>query len=146
FNDRGRAMLAVTSDQCIGETAVQFFQQRTTDFTISGLSAGDIVRSEPEILAFLERQRIGRLAPTTPVRVLSPVNDDVVPGHQSQQLGRDWCAQGAAVDMVIDPMPPVAPGLAIGHAVPMLTGLEGNLRYLDDRVNGVPAPSNCGTY
>ncbi|MBB0992283.1 lipase, partial [Dietzia sp. SLG510A3-30A2] len=146
FNDRGRAMLAVTSDQCIGETAVQFFQQRTTDFTISGLSAGDIVRSEPEILAFLERQRIGRLAPTTPVRVLSPVNDDVVPGHQSQQLGRDWCAQGAAVDMVIDPMPPVAPGLAIGHAVPMLTGLEGNLRYLDDRVNGVPASSNCGTY
>lgn len=146
FNDRGRAMLAVTSDQCIGESAVQFFQQRTTDFTISGLSAGDIVRSEPEILAFLERQRIGRLAPTTPVRVLSPVNDDVVPGHQSQQLGRDWCAQGAAVDMVIDPMPPVAPGLAIGHAVPMLTGLEGNLRYLDDRVNGVPASSNCGTY
>lgn len=146
FNDRGRAMLAVTSDQCIGETAVQFFQQRTTDFTISGLSAGDIVRSEPEILAFLERQRIGRLAPTTPVRVLSPVNDDVVPGHQSQQLGRDWCAQGAAVDMVIDPMPPVAPGLAIGHAAPMITGLEGNLRYLDDRVNGVPAPSNCGTY
>lgn len=146
FNDRGRALLAVTADQCIGETAVQFFQQRTTDFTVSGRSAGDIVRSVPEILAFLERQRIGRMKPTSPVRIVSPVNDDVVPGHQSQQLGRDWCAQGAAVDMVIDPMPAVAPGLVIGHAAPMITGLDGNLRYLDDRVNGLPAPSNCGTY
>ncbi|MVZ91127.1 lipase [Microbacter sp. ANSKLAB05] len=146
FNDRGRAMLATTADQCIGETAVQFFQQRTTAYTVSGRPAGDIVRSEPVLTGFLERQRIGRLAPTTPVRVLSPVNDDVVPGHQSQQLGRDWCAQGVTVEMVIDPMPPVAPGLVIGHAAPMLTGLEGTLRYLDDRVRGVPAPSNCGTY
>lgn len=146
FNDRGRAMLAVTADQCIGETAVQFFQQRTKDYTTSGLSADDIVRSEPVLMGYLERQRIGRLAPSTPVRIVSPVNDDVVPGHQSQQLGRDWCAQGVAVDMAIDPAPPVAPGLVIGHAAPMITGLDANLRYLDDRVNGLPAPTNCGTY
>ncbi|MDV7999891.1 lipase family protein [Rhodococcus sp. IEGM 1408] len=146
LNDQGRAMLAATSDQCIGETAVQFFQQRTNSYTLSGRSAGDVVRQDPAIMEFLERQQIGRLAPSTPVRILSPINDDVVPGTQSRQLGRDWCAQGAAVDMAIDPMPAVAPGLVIGHAAPMLTGLGGTVQYLADRVNGVPAPSNCGTY
>lgn len=146
LNDQGRAMLAATSDQCIGETAVQFFGQRTNSYTLSGESAGEIARRDPAIMQFLERERIGRLAPSTPVRVLSPLNDDVVPGRQSQQLGRDWCAQGAAVDMVIDPMPPLAPGLVLGHAVPMISGLGGTLQYLGDRVAGIPAPSNCGTY
>ncbi|KAA0918513.1 alpha/beta fold hydrolase [Dietzia sp. ANT_WB102] len=146
FNDRGRAMLAATADQCMAETAVQFFRQRTSDFTVSGRSADDIVRSEPRLKEFLELQRIGRITPTTPVRILSPVNDDVVAGHQSQQLGRDWCAQGAAVDMVIDPLPPVAPGMVLNHAAPMLTGLEGNVQYLADRIAGAPAPNNCGTY
>ena len=142
----GRAMLAATSDQCIGETAIQFFQQRTNNFTRSGQSAGEIARQDPAIMDYLERQRIGRLSPTTPVRILSPVNDDVVPGHQSQRLGRDWCAQGAAVEMVIDHTPPVATGLVINHAVPMLSGLGGTVQYLADRIDGVPAPVNCGTY
>jgi pimeloyl-ACP methyl ester carboxylesterase len=146
LNDHGRAMLAATSDQCIGETAIQFFQQRTNNFTRSGQSAGEIARQDPAIMDYLERQRIGRLSPTTPVRILSPVNDDVVPGHQSQRLGRDWCAQGAAVEMVIDHTPPVATGLVINHAVPMLSGLGGTVQYLADRIDGLPAPVNCGTY
>ena len=146
LNDQGRQMLAVTADQCIGETAVQFFQQRTNAYTTDGISAGDIVRQNPQIEQYLDRQRIGNLAPSTPVRILSPANDDVVPGPQSQQLGRDWCAQGVAVDMVIDPMPPVAPGLVLNHAVPMISGLGGTVQYLADRIDGVPAPSNCGTY
>ena len=48
--------------------------------------------------------------------------------------------------MVIDPMPEFAPGFVIGHAAPMITGLGGTMQYLDDRINGVPAPVNCGTY
>lgn len=146
LNDQGRQMLAVTADQCIGETAVQFFQQRTNAYTTDGISAGDIVRQNPQIEQYLDRQRIGNLAPSTPVRILSPLNDDVVPGPQSQQLGRDWCAQGVAVDMVIDPLPPVVPGLVLNHAVPMISGLGGTVQYLADRIDGVPAPSNCGTY
>ncbi len=146
FNEAGRAMLAATSDQCVGETAIQFFQKRTTEFTVDGRSAGDIVRAEPGIQEFLERQRIGTLKPSTPVRILSPLNDDAVPGPQSQQLGRDWCALGATVDMTIDPMPPIAPGLVIGHAAPMVTNLGGTVQYLADRVDGLPAPTNCGTY
>lgn len=146
FNDLGRHMLAATSDQCIGETAVQFFMHRTSQHTHTGESAGDIARLVPEIMEVLDRQRIGRLAPTSPVRILSPVNDDVVPGTQSQQPGRDWCAQGVTVDMAIDPLPPVAPGMVLNHAAPMISGLGGTTQYLADRVNGVPAPSNCGTY
>ena len=146
FNDLGRQMLDATSDQCIGETAVQFFQQNTNRYTNSGVSAGDVARQEPQIMEFLERQRIGTLAPTSPVRILSPINDDVVPGTQSQQLGRDWCAQGVDVDMVIDHTPPIVPGMVINHAAPMLSGLGGTVQYLDDRANGIPAPNNCGTY
>lgn len=146
LNEEGMQMLRVTSDQCIGETAVQFFRQTTHRYTNDGVSAGHIARQSPEIMAYLERQRVGTLKPTTPVQILSPVNDDVVPGPQSQQLGRDWCAQGATVNMVIDHTPPVVPGMVINHAAPMISGLGGTVQYLADRINGVPAPSNCGTY
>lgn len=146
LNDAGKQMLDATSNQCIGETAVQFFQRRTEQFTKTGRPAVDIVREDPIAMKYLEMQRVGRLKPATPVRVLSPVNDDVVPGAQSQQLGRDWCAQGAQVEMVIDHTPPIAPGLAINHATPMLAGLGGTVQYLADRIDGKPAPVNCGTY
>lgn len=146
FNDRGKALLAATADQCVPETAVEFFHMRTNEFTTTGESAGDIVRRTPGIQAILEEQRIGTLKPSTPVRILSPINDDAVPGPQSQKLGRDWCALGAAVDMQIDPMPPILPGLVIGHAAPMITHLNSTVDYLDARVDGVPAPVNCGTY
>lgn len=146
LNEQGKRMLQLTSDQCIAESAVQFFMQNTNQYTVTGESATELALRNPEILPFLERQRVGTLTPTTPVQILSPVNDDVVPGPQSQQLGRDWCAKGATVNMVIDHTPPVAPGMVLNHAAPMLTGLGGTVQYLVDRVNGVPAPSNCGTY
>ena len=146
LNDSGREMLAATSDQCIVETGVQFFTPGTEAYTLSGRSVGDVLRGDPALMQALERQRIGRLKPSTPVQILSPLNDDVVPGPQSQQLGRDWCAQGVAVDMEIDPMPPLAPGLTLNHAVPLITNLAGTTQYLVDRVDGRPAPVNCGTF
>lgn len=146
LNDEGRAMLAATSDQCVGESTVQFFGQRTNAYTTTGESAGEIARRDPAIMAFLEEQRVGTLAPTTPVRILSPVHDDIVPGQQSLQLGRDWCDLGATVEMTVDPTPPLLPNLVLGHAAPMVTGLGETVQYLDDRINQVPAPSNCGTY
>lgn len=146
LNDSGKAMLAATADQCIGETAVQFFQHHTEQYTATGRSAVEIVREDPVAMKYLDMQQVGRLTPTTPVRVLSPVNDDVVPGAQSQQLGRDWCAKGAEVEMVIDHTPPIVPGMVINHAVPMLSGLGGTVQYLADRIDGKPAPVNCGTY
>lgn len=146
LNDAGQGMLRDTSTQCIGETAFQFGFHTTAQYTRTGRSAIELVREDPVALAVADRQRIGRLAPTTPVRVLSVTNDDVVPGHQSLQLGRDWCAQGAAVQMDVDHTPPVIPGLVVNHGVPMISGLPATLQYLDDRIAGRPAPSNCGTY
>lgn len=146
LNERGQQMLDVTADQCITETAVQFFQHDSEQYTKTGRPAVDIVREDPVAMKYLDMQQVGRLEPTTPVRVLSPLNDDVVPTEQSQQLGRDWCAKGVDVQMVIDPMPPVLPGMVINHGAPMLTGLPGTVQYLADRIAGVPAPVNCGTY
>lgn len=146
LNDRGEAMLDVTAEQCIPETAAQFFMHETTQYTKTGRPAVDIVREDPVAMEYLDMQQIGRLTPTTPVRILAPLNDDVVPSGQSKQLGRDWCAKGVDVEMIVDPMPPVAPGMVINHGAPMLTGLAGTVEYLADRVDGVPAPSNCGTY
>lgn len=146
LNDSGRAMLAATSDQCAVETGLQYFTPSTESYTVSGRSARDVLREDPVLMQAVERQRIGRLKPSTPVQILSPLNDDAVPSPQSQQLGRDWCAQDVAVDMVIDPLPPVATGLTLNHAVPLITNLGGTTQYLVDRVDGRPAPFNCGTY
>ena len=146
LNEEGQRMLRATSTQCIGETVIQFAFHRTGQYTKTGRPAIELVREDPAALAITDRQRIGRLTPTSPVRVLSVTNDDVVPGPQSLQLGRDWCAKGATVQMDVDHTPPVAQGWVLNHGAPMLTGLPATLQYLGDRIDGRPAPSNCGTY
>lgn len=146
LNDAGQEMLRTTANQCIAETAVQYALRPTSDFTKSGRPAADIVREDPVVARYAEMQRIGRLRPTTPVRVLSVTNDDVVPGPQSMQLGRDWCEQGAPVQMDVDHTPPIFSGFVINHGAPMVIQLGNTVQYLADRVDGRPAPSNCGTY
>lgn len=145
LNDAGRNMLRTVAGQCVAETALSFGLHRTTEFTTDGRSLGDVARSEPEIMKVLDGYTLGTVAPRVPSMVLIGRNDDVVPHDTAVDLARNWCAQGTTVELRTAEIPPVAPGLVVDHAIPMITERAVGARYLKDRALGLPAPSSCGT-
>jgi len=50
--------------------------------------------------------------------------DPLVPWTAANQLGRDWCTQGADVEMRTNEEPPFLNKLVINHALPMLVDGE----------------------
>jgi triacylglycerol lipase len=104
-----------------------------------------LVHEEPFKTLF-DIQRIGRLKPNAPVLINSNRYDPLVPWTAANQLGRDWCAQGADVEFRTNEQPPFLNKLVVNHALPMLVDGESAMQWIADRFNGVPTAPNCGTY
>lgn len=143
INDRGRAMLAATRNQCVGQTGLEFAFQKTSDFTKSGESLSLVLGRLPLAQQILAEQKIGNLTPTSPVLIQHGLADDIVPFGQGQELAKEWCNNGATVQFSVNELPSILPGLALGHLAPYVTGTPESISYIVDRFNNVPAPSNC---
>ncbi|MFT4042549.1 MAG: lipase family protein [Gordonia sp. (in: high G+C Gram-positive bacteria)] len=129
-NAHGKSVLAQLSTQCIGDSALQFGFQRTTQWTRSGVPLSAVIQQNPVVKEVVDAQRIGGLAPNAPVLLEGAINDDVIPYGQVVQLYRDWRAKGADVSLVTNTIGPIFPGLVINHAVPMNTTLLPAMNFL----------------
>ncbi|MDT0609291.1 lipase family protein [Streptomyces lancefieldiae] len=141
-NTAGEEALKDLSTMCIGDALFSYGSARSTAWTKTGQSLGDIIRAEPALQAFLERQRVGTLRPSGPVRVATGVSDNLVPHGQARELAVDWCGKGAQVTYAPVLLPGVGSGL-LNHAAPLLTDQGPALSWLTDRLSGKPAGSNC---
>src|SRR5207237_5384445 len=97
---------------------------------------------EPALTDFLDQQRIGRLKPSSPVRVATGTSDNLVPHTQARQLAVDWCAKGSDVTYKPVDLPSLGSAL-INHFTPLLTDQGDAIAWLTDRLDGKPATSNC---
>ena len=104
----------------------------------------DIVNSEPFSTMFAE-QRIGTLRPNAPVLINSNHFDPLVPWIGANQLGRDWCAQGADVEFRTNEEPPFLNKTSTNHALPMFVDGEPAMQWIAARFNGEPSTPNCGS-
>nr|WP_245839797.1 lipase family protein [Mycobacterium aquaticum] len=140
---QGEDLLAKTKDQCVVETALTFgFHHLRSYFN------GDpyeVIANEP-FKSLLDLQRIGRLKPTAPVFIDSNHFDPLVPWTGANQLGRDWCAQGADVEFWTNDQPPFLNKLAVNHALAYFMDGERGMQWIADRFNGVPTTPNCGQF
>lgn len=144
LNDKGRAMLAGAATQCVGDGLLTYAFTRTTSLTREGISLSEVIAREPGIRSVVEAQRIGRLRPTTPVRIATGISDDTVPHAQARQLAVDWCRAGAKVTYKPIFLPDLGQKVVLtNHFIPMLTDQGPALDWLDDRLAGKPATSNC---
>lgn len=141
-NGAGRAALADIAGLCTLDLRSAYGMRTTNEWTHSGRSLGELIRSEPEALRVLDHQRIGRLRPEVPVMVAGGVNDDIIPLGQVEQLGRDWCEQGTAVHFRYETTPPVA---GVTHAAAAVTNFPAALDFVTRRLAGEPAPNDCGS-
>ncbi|MDX2357591.1 lipase family protein [Dietzia sp. PP-33] len=143
LNDAGRSALDDLSGLCLADTRIAYGGHTTSGWTTSGRSLGELIRDEPDALRVLDHQRIGSRAPAVPVMLAGGVNDDIIPLGQVEQLGRDWCGQGAPVHLRYETTP-LIPGVT--HAAAAVTNFEPAVRFIIDRLAGLPAPNDCGSF
>lgn len=140
---RGEDLLYKTADQCVAETITKFMFRHIQPYFTDDVQ--QLVHEEP-FRSLFDIQRIGRLKPRSPVLINSNRFDPLVPWTGANQLGRDWCAQGADVEFRTNEEPPFLNKLVVNHALPMLVDGESAMQWIADRFNGVPTAPNCGTY
>lgn len=140
---RGEDLLFKVQDQCVAETLFKFMFRHLQPYFNQDIF--ELVNEEP-FKSLFEEQRIGRLKPNAPVMILSNRYDPLVPWTGANQLGRDWCAQGADVQFWTNEEPPFLNKLMVNHALPMLVDGERAMQWIADRFNGLPTTPNCGEF
>ncbi|MFC8836943.1 lipase family protein [Streptomyces griseoincarnatus] len=145
LNDAGRKALKDISTTCVGDAILGYGFTKSTRWTTSGKSVGEIIAGEPAARAVLDDQRLGRLKPTGPVRLATGTQDDIVPHAQARQLAVDWRKKGADVTYKAVALPNLGDKLLTNHLVPLLTDQGDAVDWLADRLKGKAARSNCWT-
>jgi len=140
---RGEDMLFKVADQCVAETLAKFMFRHLQPYFTEDIN--QLVNEEP-FSSLFDEQRLGRFKPNAPVMILSNRFDPLVPWTGANQLGRDWCAQGADVEFWTNEEPPFLNKAIINHALPMLVDGERAMQWVADRFNGVPTTPNCGEF
>ncbi|MEV7108724.1 lipase family protein [Streptomyces atroolivaceus] len=139
----GKAALADASTMCVGDALFGYGFTKSSKWTTSGKSIGDIIAAEPRAKAALAKQRIGTLKPAGPVRLATGTQDDIVPHTQARQLAVDWCKKGANVTYDAIVLPNLGNKILTNHLVPLITDQGDAVSWLTDRLSGKPATSNC---
>lgn len=142
-NARGKAALAKLARQCEPDSMASFGFQKTSRWTNDGRALWQIVASTPAISALVDAQKIGRVKPSVPVRVLTATRDDIVPHAQARQLAVDWCALGATVDYVPVRQSRSTGGTGFNHIGPIFSHGPAAQRWLLGQMSGQPEMSNC---
>ncbi|MGW1407317.1 lipase family protein [Streptomyces sp. NPDC002403] len=143
INATGKAALADASTMCVGDALFGYGFTRSSKWTISGKSLGDIIAADPRAKAALDKQRIGTLKPAGPVRLATGVQDDIVPHSQARKLAVDWCNKGADVTYDAIVLPNLGDKILTNHLVPLITDQGDAISWLTDRLSGKAATSNC---
>ncbi|GLW50582.1 triacylglycerol lipase [Streptomyces sp. NBRC 14336] len=142
LTSKGRAAMTDLSTMCVGDAIFKYAGADSEDWTNDGRSISEIIAAYPNLTAFIDRQRIGKLKPQAPVRVVTGISDNLVPHGQARQLAKDWCAKGANVTYEAELIPPLGSSL-LNHMTPLLTDQGEAVDWITDRLKGRGVSSNC---
>ncbi|MFF0073081.1 lipase family protein [Streptomyces sp. NPDC005494] len=143
INAAGKAALADASTMCVGDALFGYGFTKSSKWTTSGKTMGEIIAADSRAKAALDKQRIGALKPAGPVRLATGVQDDIVPHAQARQLAVDWCRKGAQVTYDAINLPNLGDKILTNHLVPLITDQGDAVSWLTDRLSGKAATSNC---
>ena len=146
LTDDGKEWLEGLKTSCVVDAS----RNAPADFSslfVSGETFAEVVHSDERLSKYLELNKVGKVAPSAPIMVMTNPDDDLVPEPQATQLATDYCALGADVEYrrAIVPGSSVltnrAPGS--GHAAPLLLQTEHVIDWMDDRFAAKPMKRVC---
>jgi hypothetical protein len=130
LNATGLAAKPKAQNQCLGNLLINFpFLKLADDSTVPDPLA------VPAVAAVLKQNTLGATAPTSPIYDYHASSDEIVPTAQDDTLVKNWCALGAKVQKVRNDFN--------DHVTEQLTGQDGAIGFLSDRLAGKAAPSSC---
>ena len=133
LNDQGRADFAAVEGKCVGDILTSSSGKRLAD----GSTVADPL-SYPSVKAVLEINKLGGAAPATPIYNYHAMTDEIVPVAQADTLVSDWCAKGATVTKVRDPLGE--------HVLEAFTQTPLVIAWLAGRFNNVTPLDTCDIY
>ena len=133
LNARGMQLKRDVADACLTDAAGSYPFARIEDYT----TVPDAF-ALPRVQAVLAELHLGKVRPSAPVYQWHSVLDELIPVGVEDALATRYCSQGAKVQYTRE-----ASG---DHNTEAVAGQPAAFRWLADRFNGVPAPTNCGTF
>lgn len=133
LNAAGNTLLANFGATC-GNTAVQTQYAGTKLDTLA--TVPDLLNA-PTLQSTFAALKLGKHPPTAAIYNYQGTADDVVGFDPDRSLVQYYCSNGVTVDFV--------PVQGANHTDAYFTGTAGVANWLLDRLDGKPAPSNCGT-
>lgn len=143
LNERGMEFLRTAANSCIVDSAAMWQGTRTSTLTKTGESFPQLAARIPAIGDRMREQKLGQHKPNAPMLIANSKYDDVTPYAQTRAMAGAFCQMGATIQFEAAPGTALAPRSAIPHSHPFITHLPLGLKYLVDRFEGRPAPSNC---
>ncbi|WP_235916030.1 lipase family protein [Antrihabitans cavernicola] len=144
LNPAGRQLLAAAANQCAIETSLTYGFRRSSDMTVDHRSFAAHLADDPVTGSIVKSLHIGDRKPNAPVLLSTASADDIVPAEPIRATAAQWCGQGATVELLDLPTPPILPGTAIVHVIDSPLSIFGrSLAWLNESFDGVPARSTC---
>ena len=146
LTDDGKEWLEGLKTPCVVDAS----RNAPGDFSalfVSGETFAEVVHSDERLGKYLELNKVGKVAPSAPIMVMTNPDDDLVPETQATQLAADYCALGADVEY----RRAIVPGSSVltarvpgsGHAAPLLLQTEHVIDWMDDRFAAKPMKRVC---
>jgi hypothetical protein len=135
LNERGKAMRAALSSECVGgPSTLSAAGTSISDYTVDGASLADLAQ-DPEIAQVMaENQLAARPAPTVPVYQSHAAGDEIVQPAQATALHEAWCAAGVTTRYDLLPAEHVTGGVE---------SLAPFNAWLGAVAAGLPVTGNC---
>lgn len=129
LNERGKAAFETLGSQCIGEFTLSFAFRHMQDYvTVPELL--DV----PVVKAVIAENTMGQRLPYAPTYIYQGTHDELAITPPVDALVDTYCGMGATVKYV---------KIFGEHITTAGTGVPGALAYLNARLAGKPAPSDC---
>jgi hypothetical protein len=129
LNERGKAAFETIGRQCIGEFSLQFaFRHMRDHVTVPELL------EVPSVRDVIAENTMGQRLPYAPTYIYQGSHDELAITPPVDDLVQTYCDMGATVQYV---------RILGEHITTAGTGVPGALAYVNDRLNGEPAPSTC---
>ncbi len=143
LNAEGKRLTNLVRGQCIVATTL-IGSPRTSTWTVSGKSIGQLIDETPTLAARVNEQKVGLRAPTDiPILLSSNPVDPTVPVSQGQTLFAEWCAQQPRSLEYRSIAFPVLGGTPLGHIAGGVAGYNEAYDWLADRFAGKAPASGC---
>jgi hypothetical protein len=135
-NDKGKAALIKARDMCLGQFLTGA-PDPLTAFAFQKMSSLTVVPQlldVPVVKDVIARNRLGQRKPGAPTYIYQGTLDELMPVADVDALVSQYCKQGVKVQYT---------RTSNDHLLLAVTGFGKAFAYLQDRLNGLPAPSNC---